>query len=105
MNKNNELQHNLTLALHTITETNQSIRFADTKAGALAAVQALMLTVLAGNQRDFPSPIQALRVTCLVGVLVCFLLLAAGQAPRMFEHTGDLNRSSFPALARIHTDE
>jgi hypothetical protein len=41
MTTDNDLQHDLSLALHTITETSQAIRFADTKAGALAGVQTL----------------------------------------------------------------
>ncbi|MCY1141310.1 hypothetical protein OWR29_25210 [Actinoplanes sp. Pm04-4] len=100
MNKENELQHDLVLALHTITETNQSIRFADTKAGALAAIQALMITILAGHQG-----FQPLRVACLLAVFLSVLLLAAGQAPRVFDRAARPNRSSFPGLARTPTDQ
>jgi hypothetical protein len=96
-----DLQHDLSLALHTITETNQSIRFADTKAGALAGIQALMVTVLAAHNGAFV----LLHAACFGGVLISALLLAAGQAPRVFEHHNRPSRISFSALARLDADE
>jgi len=101
-----DLQHDLSLALHTITETNQSIRFADTKAGALAAIQALMVTVLAARHgTGHDTAVQLLHAVCLFGVLVSALLLAAGQAPRLLESPDPPNRASFPALVRIPADQ
>jgi hypothetical protein len=103
MASDNDLQHDLSLALHTITETNQSIRFADTKAGALAGAQAVMVTVLATH--DDEAAFRMLRAVCFLAVLISALLLAAGQAPRIFELRGRPSRVSFPALARLHADE
>src|SRR3954465_2234128 len=101
MTKENDLGLDLTLALHTITETNQSIRFADTKAGALAGIQALMVTVLAARHDTGTDPaVQLLHAACMLGVLISALLLAAGQVPRVFEQQGRPNRISFPALVR-----
>lgn len=106
MTTQNDLRHDLSLALHTITEINQSIRFADTKAGALAGIQALMVTVLAArHDADHGTAIQLLQAVCLLGVLVSAMLLAAGQAPRMFESKGHSNRVSFPALVRMRADQ
>lgn len=106
MTTDNDLRNDLALALHTITETNQSIRFADTKAGALAGIQALMVTILAAHQdTGHGAAIQLLQAACLLGVLVSALLLAAGQAPRLFEHRGRPNRVSFPALVRMRADQ
>jgi hypothetical protein len=106
MTTKNDLGLDLSLALHTITETNQSIRFADTKAGALAGIQALMVTVLAARRDNGPdSAVQVLHAACLLGVLVSALLLAAGQVPRVFEHHGRPNRISFAALVRMGADQ
>ena len=101
-----DLQQDLSLALHTITETSQSIRFADTKAGALAGIQALMVTVLAARHgAGHGLAVQLLHTACLFGVLVSALLLAAGQMPRLFENSDHRSRVSFPALGRMRSDQ
>lgn len=106
MTTDSDLQHDTSLALHTITETNQAIRFADTKAGALAGVQALMITVLATRHDSAGgATVQLIYGSCLLGVLVSALLLAVGQAPRLFEHGGPPNRVSFTALPWMHADQ
>ncbi|GAA2636782.1 Pycsar system effector family protein [Paractinoplanes durhamensis] len=106
MSNDNDLQQDLTVALHTITETNQSIRFADTKAGALAGIQALMITVLAArHDPGRGTAIQILHAACLLGILISAVLLASSQAPRVFEHKSRPNRVSFPALIRMHDDQ
>jgi hypothetical protein len=98
-------RHNLTVGLHAVTEFNQSIRYADTKAGALAAIQALAVTVLtARHDAATGGPLPALLFTvCLLGVLVSAVLLAAGQAPRLSggETPVDPNRLAFPSLAKM----
>jgi hypothetical protein len=106
MTTDNDLRHDLSLALHTITETNQAIRFADTKAGALAGIQALMVTILASHHdAGNGMAMQLLHGACLLGVLASALLLAAGQAPRLVEHRRRPNRVSFPALVRMGADQ
>lgn len=106
MTTDNDLQHDLSLALHMITETNQSIRFADTKAGALAGIQALMVTVLATRHVAGQGlAVQLLHAASLLGVLVSALLLAVGQAPRLSERKTYANRVSFPALTRMQAKE
>jgi hypothetical protein len=106
MTMDDELRHDVSLALHTIAETNQSIRFADTKAAGLAGIQALMVTVLAARHNNGQGlAVQLLHAACLLGVLVSALLLAAGQVPRLFEYRGQPNRNSFPALVRMGVDQ
>lgn len=106
MTTNHDLRHDLSLALHTITETKSGDQIADTKAGALAGVQALMVTVLtARHGTGHGSAVQLLHAACLLGVLVSALLLAVGQTPRLFEHRNRPNRTSFPALVRMRADQ
>lgn len=106
MTTDDELRHDLSLALHMITETNQSIRFADTKLGALAGIQALMVTVLAArNSAGGETVVQLLHAACLLGVLVSALLLTASQAPRLFHQGDEPNRASFLGIVRIPTDQ
>ncbi|NMO56159.1 hypothetical protein HH310_33900 [Actinoplanes sp. TBRC 11911] len=106
MSADQDLQHDTSLALHTITETNQSIRFADTKAGALAGIQALMITILARRHESGDGTLlRLLYLACLLGILVSALLLAVGQVPRLLEDQGRMNRVSFTALSRMHPDQ
>jgi hypothetical protein len=106
MTTDEELRHDLSLALHTITETNQSIRFADTKLGALAGVQALMVTVLAARHDPGGSAVvRLLHALCFLGVLVSALLLAASQAPRLFRQVEQPSRASFLDLVAMNTDQ
>lgn len=106
MTTDDELRHDLSLALHTITETNQSIRFADTKLGALAGVQALMVTVLAARSgAGGGAAVQLLHAACLLGVTISALLLAASQLPRLLRQGDQPNRASFPDLVLMHTDQ
>jgi hypothetical protein len=106
MTTHNDLRHDLSLALHSITEINQLIRFADAKAGALTGIQALMVTVLAArHDANHGTVLQLLRAACLLGVLGSAVLLAAGQAPRLVENKDHSNRVSFPALGRMRADQ
>jgi hypothetical protein len=94
-------RQDLSVGLHTVTEINQSIRYADTKAGALAAVQALAVTVLASHRTAgttdlFPT---AMFTLCLFLVLTSAALLVAGQFPRLSDKTAIKSRIAFPALA------
>ena len=99
------IRQDLSVGLHTVTEFNQSIRYADTKAGAMAAVQALALTVLAARRdagaTDLPSAL--LFLAGLVGILVSAVLLAAGQMPRRVKNGGPVARSriAFPSLSAM----
>jgi hypothetical protein len=99
-----ELRQDLTLGLHAVTEFNQSIRFADTKAAALAALQALAITVLSTDgpaARNHLLPV-ALFGACLLGVLTSALLLAMSQAPRVTRHPArKRGRVSFPRLSAM----
>ncbi|RSM48019.1 hypothetical protein DMB66_47155 [Actinoplanes sp. ATCC 53533] len=97
------LRQDLSIGLHTVTEINQSIRYADTKAGALAAVQALAVTVLAnrsaaGTADLAPALLFALG---LVLVMASAALLVAGQFPRLSNKTAPGSRNAFPALAMM----
>ncbi|MEU8235353.1 Pycsar system effector family protein [Actinoplanes sp. NPDC048967] len=97
------LQQDLSIGLHTVTEINQSIRYADTKAGALAAVQALAVTVLA-NRRAAGTADLVPMVVFTVGlglVLASAGLLVAGQVPRLSRPTAAGSRIAFPALATM----
>lgn len=101
------LRQDLTVGLHTVTEINQSIRYADTKAGALAAVQALSVTVLlnrsaAGTASLAPTLFFTLG---LLLVLLSATLLVAGQVPRLSRKTAAGCRTAFPALAAMATPE
>lgn len=89
----------LTIGLHTVTEFNHSIRYADTKAGALAAVQALALTVLTARRDTAPT---LLFLACLAGLLISATLLAAGQTPRLGRTTAP-TRNAFPSLSVMPT--
>jgi hypothetical protein len=101
------LSQDLAVGLHTVTEINQSIRYADTKAAGLATVQALTVTVIAAR-RDGAGSVLTLvvGVLCLCGVLVSALLLAAGQVPRIpgGRRSGS-SRIAFPVLAELPLDE
>jgi len=99
------VRQDLSVGLHTVTEFNQSIRYADTKAGALAAVQTLAVTILA-TRREAGIAGLAPAVTFAVGlllVLVSAALLAAGQFPRLSNSpaAGVRSRIAFPALATM----
>jgi hypothetical protein len=100
-----DLQQDLQLGLHAVSEFNLSIRFADTKAGAVAALQALVLTVLAAKRDtaiDHPM-ILVLYGTGLLGFLCSVALLCAGQAPRLLRRRSVAlpNRLAFPSLVRL----
>jgi hypothetical protein len=104
------LRHDLALGLHAVTEFNKSIRYADTKAGALAAVQALAVTVLTAkrdNGNGTGNLLTRLLLGCLVSVLVSATLLAWGQAPRLFSPRpgAGASRIAFPSLASMPTAE
>ena len=103
------LRQDLSIGLHTVTEINQSIRYADTKAGALAAVQALTVTVLAARRDVVPGDLTLtlLFLACLLGVLVSATLLAAGQAPRLFSGVRPLSKSrlAFPSLSTMPAED
>jgi hypothetical protein len=94
-------RQDLAIGLHTVTEFNQSIRYADTKAGGLAAVQALALTVLAARRDSASGATALLFVACLLGILVSAALLAVGQAPRLGRAglTTAPTRNAFPSLS------
>jgi hypothetical protein len=101
------LSQDLAVGLHTVTEINQSIRYADTKAAGLATVQALAVTVIAAKRDGAGSVLTVVvGILCLGGVLISFLLLAAGQVPRMSEgrRCGG-SRIAFPVLAELPLDE
>ena len=103
------LREDLTLGLHAVTEFNQTIRYADTKAGALAAVQALAVTVLAAKRDSGTSTLLSTLILtgCLVSVLVSAMLLARGQVPRLYgaRPGGRPSRIAFPSLASMTTAE
>jgi hypothetical protein len=97
------LRQDLLIGLHTVTEINQSIRYADTKAGALAAVQALAVTVLA-NRRAAGASELVPTVVFTVGltlVLASAALLVAGQVPRLSRPAARGSRIAFPTLATM----
>jgi hypothetical protein len=101
---NDTLGRDLTLGLHAVTEFNQSIRYADTKAGALAAVQALVVTVLAARRDGTGSLLSSALLTgCLAAVLISAVLLARGQTPRLRGPRSDrpANRLAFPSLSAM----
>ncbi len=101
------LSQDLAVGLHTVTEINQSIRYADTKAAGFATVQALVVTVIAARRDGAGSGVAlVVGVLCLCGVLTSALLLAAGQVPRMTggRRSGG-SRIAFPALAELPLDE
>lgn len=93
------------MGLHAVTEINQSIRYADTKAAALAAVQALAVTVLAARRDTGSGDLltAVLYTACLLGVLISAVLLAAGQTPRLRSATPAErpNRIAFPSLVTM----
>lgn len=97
------LRQDLSIGLHTITEINQSIRYADTKAGALAAVQALAVSVVAGRRTAGTVDLAptALFTLGLVLVMTSAALLVAGQLPRLPNKTVPGSRNAFPALATM----
>ncbi|MFI5496339.1 Pycsar system effector family protein [Actinoplanes sp. NPDC051859] len=101
------LSQDIAVGLHTVTEINQSIRYADTKAAGLATVQALAVTVLAAKRDSAGGiPLVIVGSLCLCGVLVSVLLLAAGQVPRLTSSgRGAGSRIAFPALAALPLDE
>jgi hypothetical protein len=96
---------NIAVGLHTIGEFNQSIRYADSKAAALAAAQGLAATVLATHRDGGPGGLlpTLLFTAGLAGVLISAALLAAGQVPRLSSGATDSapNRLAFPSLARM----
>src|SRR5687768_11529301 len=98
------IRQDLSVGLHTVAEINQTIRFADTKAGALAAVQALTVSVLIGK-RDMTDghwlTVLAVQVW-IAAILLSACLLAAGQAARLVED-GTLPgiRAAFPSLSAL----
>lgn len=99
-----EIQQDMTVGLHTVSEINQSIRYADTKAGALAAVQALSVTVLAAKRDAVPGHlvVTVLFLVCVAAVLVSAGLLAAGQSPRLFSgRPPAASRIAFPSLVSM----
>ncbi len=102
------VQQDMAVGLHTVTEINQSIRYADTKAGALAAVQALAVTVLAAK-RDAATghlAVTVLFLICLAAVLTSAVLLAAGQSPRLFSaRPPTASRVAFPSLVSLPAPE
>jgi pycsar effector protein len=100
------LRQDLSVGLHTVTEFNQSIRYADTKAGALAAVQALAVTVLAARRDSASADRLAIILfgVCLLGVLTSAALLAVGQTPRLIAGARP-SRISFPSLAGMTPDD
>ena len=103
-----DLRQDLAVGLHAVTEFNQSIRYADTKAAGLAAVQALAVTVLAAKRDAVPDEPVALVLflICLGAVLTSAFLLAAGQSPRMSgKRRSGGSRIAFPALAELPLDE
>ncbi|WP_127500571.1 Pycsar system effector family protein [Actinoplanes solisilvae] len=97
-------RQDLTVGMHAITEINHAIRYADTKAAALAAVLALGVTVLAGRRGDAVGLLpNALLSVCLCATLVSAALLAVGQAPRLrgVRSARRPNRIAFPSLAAM----
>jgi hypothetical protein len=97
-------RQDLAVGLHAITEINHTIRYADTKAAALAAVLALGVTVLAARRGDVTSlPSVVLFGLCLSATLTSATLLAIGQAPRLRSGrpAEGPNRVAFPALAAM----
>jgi hypothetical protein len=101
-------RQSLTIGLHAVTEFNQTIRYADTKSAALAAVQALAVTVLAargdaGTGGLLPT---VLFTACLLGVLLSAAFVAAGQMPRLSGGAAaeGPNRLAFPSLATMERD-
>jgi hypothetical protein len=97
-------RQDLSIGLHTVTEFNHSIRYADTKAGALAALQALALTVLTARRDAATGAPALLFLACLAGILISAALLAAGQAPRMGRTTAS-SRNAFPSLSAMPSVE
>lgn len=96
-------RQNLEVGLHTITEFNQSIRYADAKAGTLAAVQALTLTLLTGRPGTEAGVSGLLASIAVLGVLVSAALLLAGQIPRLTARDPGAgpNRLAFPSHATM----
>jgi hypothetical protein len=103
------LQQDVSIGLYAVTEFNQSIRYADTKAGALAALQALATTVLAAKRDAELNNLGAtlLFLGCLVAVVISATLLAAGQSPRLFSgrRPESASRIAFPSLAAMQETE
>jgi hypothetical protein len=93
------------IGLHAVTEFNQSIRYADTKAAVLVTVQALTVTALVARRETVVgSPLATVLFTLsLLGILLSAGLLAAGQVPRL--SSGKVsegpNRLAFPSLAEM----
>src|SRR6185312_14106195 len=100
-----EIRQDLVVGLHTVTEINHAIRYADTKAGALAAVQALIVTILV-TKPDHALPPLAVAA-CLGAVLMSAVLLALGQFPRLSGHprATATSRIGFPTLAAMALDD
>lgn len=101
-------RQDLTVGLHAVTEINHAIRYADTKAAALAAVLALGVTVLAARRGDAAGLVSnALFGFSLGATLMSAALLAIGQAPRLRSGrpAEKPNRIAFPALAAMSRAE
>jgi hypothetical protein len=98
------INDDVAVGLHTVSEFNQTIRYADTKAAALAAAQALTVTVLT-SRRDLAghsAGSAVLFALVVAGAVVSTAMLTAGQAPRLVTASGDRpNRLAFPTAAEM----